>query len=185
MQVVERRRKWKDEIGPRERIFGVTTIYSIAGEDGRIAEVLHAPSAIPTCSVNAANPGNPDARSGRKVRGGAFHHVADNLMSWNQVLPSQRKFPLHNMQVGTANPASADLQQDMARFQRRARNFLDAKRTLGNILGFGKDRGNHRNLRSKAGCDDFSWNRRVGDEDWLGRSNRECEQPSLYCCGWF
>src|ERR1022692_3220790 len=93
MQVVERRRKWKDEIGPRERIFGVTTIYRIAGEDGRIAEVLHASPAVPASAVGAANPGNPDARSGRKVRRDAFHHVADNLMSWNQVLPSQRQFP--------------------------------------------------------------------------------------------
>jgi hypothetical protein len=62
-------------------------------------------------------------------------------MSGNQVLPPRWKFALHNMQVGTANTASSDPQQDMARFQRRARNFLYVKRTLGNVLGFGKDRG--------------------------------------------
>ena len=37
VQVVERCRKWKYEIGPCERIFGVTAIYRIAGEDGSIA----------------------------------------------------------------------------------------------------------------------------------------------------
>ena len=148
MQVVERCRKWKYEVSPRQRIFCITAIYRVAGEDGSIAKVLHASAAVPTCSVGAANPRNSNARSGRKVCGGAFHDVADNLMSGNQVLAARRKFAFHNMQVGTANTAGADFQQDMARLQRRARNFIDAKRTLRNILGCGKDRGFHQDLRS-------------------------------------
>jgi hypothetical protein len=71
-------------------------------------------------------------------------------MPGNQVLPPRRKFALHNVQVGAANPASSHLQQDTARLQRGAHNFLYAKRTLGNILGIGKDRGNHRNRKLRA-----------------------------------
>src|ERR1039458_5280743 len=192
MQVVEPRRKWKDEIGPSEHIFRITTVDRIAGEDGRIAKVLHASAAIPASAVGAANPRNSYASAGRKVRSGAFHDVADDLMSGNQALPPPRKFPLHNMQVGTANPASADLQQNMARLQRGARNFLYAKRTLGNILGCRKDRRCHlngsrnrnRNLRSNAICDDCSCDRLVADEDWPNSEKRKADPP-LYCCGWF
>jgi hypothetical protein len=152
MQVVEPRRKGKDEIGPRERVFCVTAIYRIASEDRSIAKVLHASAAVPTRSVNAANPRDSNADASRQLRGGAFHDVTDDLVPGNQVLPPQRKFALHNVQVGAANPASSHLQQDMAWLQRGTHNFLYPKRTLGNILGFGKDRGNHGKLRSKVGC---------------------------------
>src|ERR1035441_10956995 len=112
MQVVERCWKWKYEISPSKRIFRVTAIYGIAGKDGSIAKVLHTSAAVPTASVGAANPRNSDARAGRKVCGGAFHDVANDLMSGNQVLPAWRKFAFHNMQVGAANTAGAYFQQD-------------------------------------------------------------------------
>jgi hypothetical protein len=147
VQIVERCRKWKYEISPSKRIFRVASIYGIAGENGSIAKILHASAAVPTASVGAANPRNSDARAGRKVCCAAFHDVADDLMSGNQVLPARRKFAFHNMQVGAANTAGAYFQQDMARFERRARNFIYTKRTLRNILGCGKDRGYHRSLR--------------------------------------
>jgi hypothetical protein len=148
VQVVERCWKWKYEISPSKRIFRVTAIYGIAGKDGSIAKVLHTSAAVPTGSIGAANPRNSDARAGRKVCGGAFHDVANDLMSGNQVLPARRKFAFHNMQVGAANTAGAHFQQDMARFERRARNVIYAKRTPRNVLGCGKDRGYHRGLRS-------------------------------------
>ena len=144
MQVVEIGRKRKYEISPRQRIFRITPIYRIAGEHGRIAKVLHATAAIPARSVNAANPRNSDPSTDGNVLRGAFHHVADNLMSGNQTLSPRRKFSFDNMQVGTADPACPHFQQHMTRFQRRTRNFLYAQRTLRNILGCIEDRGYHR-----------------------------------------
>jgi hypothetical protein len=39
------------------------------------------------------------------------------------------------MQIGAAHAASADLQQDVARFERRLWNVFDAERALGDISG--------------------------------------------------
>ena len=57
-----------DEIRARQGIFGVASVDGVAGEDGVVAEVFHAVTAVPAIAIDAAHPGDSDARSQGQLR---------------------------------------------------------------------------------------------------------------------
>jgi len=75
-----------------------------------IAEILHAIAAEPAISVNPAHPGDADARPDRQIRGCAFYHLADDLMTRDDARLYRREVTFDDVAVGAADPAGNDLQ---------------------------------------------------------------------------
>jgi hypothetical protein len=92
--------------------------------------------AIPAGSIDATDPGNPNACTGGKFRRSSIHDFADNLVSWNNALMERRQFAFHDMQIGAANATGAHAQQHSTRFDIRSRDLYDLKRPAGNILRY-------------------------------------------------
>jgi len=89
VDIVETGGQGKCEIGADERVFGVASVDAIAGEDRLIAEIFHVVAAVPAVAIDAAHPGNADARAGRELAGqqigrGAFDDFADDLVAGDE-----------------------------------------------------------------------------------------------------
>ena len=52
------------EIGAHRGELGVAAVDGVAGEDGMVAEIFHVVAAEPAIAVDAADPGDADARAG-------------------------------------------------------------------------------------------------------------------------
>ena len=102
------------EVGAGEGVLGVAAVDGVAGEDGVVAEVLHAVAAEPAVAVDAADPGDADARAERKLGGGAVDDFADDLMAGDDARVERRKVALDDVEVGAADAAGEDAEEDVA-----------------------------------------------------------------------
>src|SRR5579871_1025393 len=90
MKIVERCRQRKYKIRARQCVLGVAAVYRVPGESRIVTQVLLTMLAIPATTVDAANPRNPDARTGRQLRRRAVHNFAHDLVPGNHTLQTCR-----------------------------------------------------------------------------------------------
>src|ERR1019366_7769017 len=113
VKIVESCRKRDHEIAAGECVFGVAAVDCVAGEGGRVAQVLATLEAIPAGSVRAADPGDAHASAGRKRRRGSVCDLTGDLVTGYQWLAPGRQFAFDNMQIGPANTTSPDPYQNV------------------------------------------------------------------------
>jgi hypothetical protein len=83
--------------------------------------------AVPAVVIDAAHPGNADARSHWQLLGRAFDYFSHDLMAGNKARSKRRKISFDDMKVSPAHSASDDPQQHMSRFELRTGNVFDMK----------------------------------------------------------
>ena len=113
------------EISAHGHIFRITAVYGVAGECGCVAEVLHAVRAEPAIAIDAAHPGDTNASSDGQIGGSAFCHFADNLMAGNNARLDGREIAFDDVEIGAANAAGKDFEQDVSGLGLRPRDILD------------------------------------------------------------
>ena len=113
---------------------GIAAVDRVAGEDGAVAEVLHVVAAEPAIAVDAADPRNAYARAGGEGCGCAFHHFADDLMAGNDARVQGRKVALDDVEIGAADAAGDDLEQNFAGLRIGMGDFFDGKPGAGGGL---------------------------------------------------
>ena len=111
---VEAGRQRVAEVGADEGELGVAAVDGVAGEGGVVAEVLHGVGAEPAGAVDAAHPGDADARAEGELGRGAFDDLADDLVAGDEAGLERRKVALGDVQVGAADAAGDDAEQDVA-----------------------------------------------------------------------
>src|SRR5208337_2328249 len=125
VEIVETRRQWKREVSTSRRIFRVAPIHRVAGKYGMIAEVLHVVAAEPTIAVYPTHPGDADARSEWQVQGCAFYHLADNLMTGDDVRSDWRQVTFDDVEISAADATCDDLKQHLSGLRLRPRKIFD------------------------------------------------------------
>src|SRR5215831_4842346 len=85
------------------------SVYGVAGERRRIAKILHVVMAVPTSSIDTAQPAHTNSRS-HGQGSVSLDDIAYDLMSRDQVGKSRRKFSFDNVQVSTTNAAGTHAQ---------------------------------------------------------------------------
>ena len=130
MQIVEFGRKFEHKVVACGRILGVTAVDGVSGEDGGIAEIFEAAVAVRANSIHTANPGDSNARAQWQLTRSALDNITNNLMSGNERFLSRRQLSLLDVQVGTADSASANPQQNAARRELGFGMLLDLKRVF-------------------------------------------------------
>ncbi len=122
------------EIGADGGELGVAAVDRVAGEDGVVAEVLHAVTAEPAIAVNAADPGDAGARADGQVCGCAFNDFADDLMAGDDARVEGRKIALDDVEIGAADAAGDDFEENFAGLRLGARDVFDGKPGAGGGL---------------------------------------------------
>ena len=128
MQVIERARERENEIGSRERVFGIAAIDGVSGECGGIAEILETTAAIGADAVDTAQPRNAHARRQFEICGAAIGNFADNLMSGDDIRQARRQFAFDNVQIRSADAAGAYSKKHVPRSHGGLGHFPNAKR---------------------------------------------------------
>ena len=136
LQVVERVRQRVDEIRASDDEFGIASIDSVAGENGRITEVLHPLGAVGAVAVSAAKPGHADALAGG-------YDFPDDLVAGDQAFAKGAELALDDVKVCTANTAGAHFQENLACRGDGLRDVLNLQWTLGNRSRSPQDGGFH------------------------------------------
>ena len=113
MKIIESCRQRNHEIAAGQCEFGVAAVDGVAGEGGRVAEVLATPEAVPAGSVRAADPGDAHAGAEWKCRRVSICDFPDDLVTGYQWLLPRRQFTFDNMQVGPASATSPDPYQNV------------------------------------------------------------------------
>ena len=63
VQIVQRIRQRKHEIGAGDGVLGIAAVDAVAGEGRSVAEVLHPAAAVRAGPIRAADPGDADTRA--------------------------------------------------------------------------------------------------------------------------
>src|SRR6266545_2510568 len=108
MKIIESSRQRNHEIAAGQCEFGVAAVDGVAGENGRVAEVLAIPAAVPAGSVRASDPGDAYVGAEGKCRRVSACDFTDDLVTGYQRLPPRRQLTFDNMQIGPANAARPD-----------------------------------------------------------------------------
>ena len=127
---------------------GIAAVQRVAGEAGRVAQVLVAGAAIGAGAAGVAEPGDADPPADGE-RGGARaagQHLAHDLVAGDQRQLGVRQLAVDDVQIGAADRAGLDPHQDLARAgdgvgepgraQRLARGVEDHGEHDGTIAGF-------------------------------------------------
>src|SRR5262249_3022788 len=88
----------------------------VAGEAGRVAQVLLIPTAVRAHATRGIEPGSTDPVAQLEplgLRPAAFHPT-DHLVPRHDVYPSRRQLALHDVQVGAADATDLHADQDLA-----------------------------------------------------------------------
>jgi hypothetical protein len=90
-------------------------------------------------------PGDSDARAEREAAspGAEFLDHADNLVPWNDGRLARRQFTLDDVQVGAANAAVADADENLAISRLRHRDVSELQRRGGDWCRSVKQAGFH------------------------------------------
>jgi len=89
-----------------------------------VAEVFHAPGAVDAGAIHASDPGYADAGVQGQTGRGSIAHIADDLMARDQRAAEGGKFAGQDVQVGAADAAGTDFEQDIARLDCRSRDVF-------------------------------------------------------------
>jgi hypothetical protein len=82
-------------------------------------------------AVGAADPGDTDAGACREFGGRAFDDLADDLVAEDERLMDEAKVAFEDVQVGAADSAGEDAEEDVAGGEGGARDFFDRERLVG------------------------------------------------------
>jgi hypothetical protein len=104
-----------DEVGADDGVFGVAAVDGVAGEGGVVAEVFFLATAEGAAAVGAAAPGDADASAGGEFGGGSFDDFADDLVAEDEGLVDEWQVAFEDVEVGAADSAGEDAEQDVAR----------------------------------------------------------------------
>ncbi len=122
--VVEGGGQGEDEVGADEGVFGVAAVDGVAGEGGVVAEVFFVAEAEGAGAVDAADPGDADAGVCGEFGGGAFDDFADDLMAEGEGLVDEREIAFEDVEVGAADSAGEDAEEDVIGGEGWAWGFL-------------------------------------------------------------
>jgi hypothetical protein len=125
MDIIQSGRQGINEVPSHCHEFSVAAVHRISRERRLVAQILHFVTTEPAIAVDAAHPGNADARSDRQVRGRALDDFSDDLMTRGKPRPQRRQIPFDDMQVGATNSASQHSQQHMPGFDFRTRDIFE------------------------------------------------------------
>ncbi len=98
-------------------VLGVTAVDGVAGKLGIVAEIFLAILAIRTSAAGPAQPGDADAVADFKLNDAIapLRHFADDLMAEDERQFGLRQFAVDNVQIGAADGAGVDADQELAR----------------------------------------------------------------------
>ena len=130
MQIVQGRGQRINKISAGDSVLRIAAIDRVAGEGGRITQVLQPVLAIPTGPINTPHPGDTDTRANWELRCVSSYYIAHNLMARDDVLMTHRELPFHDVQVGPTHAARPDLEQNLAGSGFGLWNMTYAKWTL-------------------------------------------------------
>jgi hypothetical protein len=130
-----------DEVGADEGVFGVASVDGVAGEGGVVAEVFFVADAEGTGAVGAADPGDTDAGhtdpgdADASVWGelgdAAFDDFADDLVAEDEGLVDEGKVAFEDVEVGAADSAGKDAEEDVVGSKGWTGDFFDRERLVG------------------------------------------------------
>jgi hypothetical protein len=100
-----------------------------------VAEVLHVVTAKPAIAVDAADPGDADARADGEGCGCAFNYFADDLMARNDARMKGLEVALDNVEIGAADAAGDDFDEDFAGLRVGTGDIFDGKPGAGGGCG--------------------------------------------------
>jgi len=121
------------EVGADEGVFGVAAVDGVAGEGGVVAEILFVVSAEAAGAVGAADPGDADASVWGEFGGGAFDDFADDLVAEGEGLVDEGKVAFEDVEVGAADSAGEDAEEDVVRGEGWAGDFFDLEGLIGGV----------------------------------------------------
>ena len=128
MQVVQFTGKFKHKVTARHGVFRIAAVDGVSGEDGRIAKILEAATAVWASSVYAADPGNADAGAERQLGRSAVLDNPYDLVAGDEGVFLWRQFALDDVQIRTADSAGADMKQDLTGGGLRLGSLFNLKR---------------------------------------------------------
>jgi hypothetical protein len=114
MYVIQPSGQRKGEIGAHEDILGIASIHRVSGEGGPIAQIFHVVMTVPAIAIDTAHPGNADPRSERQLRGRAFDHFPDDLMTGYELRSKRRQISFNDVQVSATDSAGNHPKQNMS-----------------------------------------------------------------------
>ena len=121
-------------------VFGITAVERVAGETGPIAQVLLAAAAELATPARGAEPGYADTVADLEagnVRADG-HDAPDDLVAWNDVRLWIGEFAIDYVQIGAADGAGRDAQQDVVARGRRHRALDLSERFARAVKGHGR-----------------------------------------------
>jgi hypothetical protein len=128
-----RKREGEALVGARQ--LGVAAVAVVPGEAGAVAEVLPPGQAIAAGAVRPAEPGNADPIALLEALRilSTTHDGADDLVPQDQRQLRLGQLAVHDVQVGAADAAGSDLDQDLARARLGVRDVRRAQRLTGAV----------------------------------------------------
>jgi hypothetical protein len=129
--VIEGGWEWVGEVGANEGVFGIATVDGVAGEGEIVAEVFFTANAEGAGAVGAADPGDANAHAGGGIGCGTVDDLADDLVAEDEGFVGEREVAFEDVEVGTADSAGEDLEEEMVRCERRDRKIFELKRLVG------------------------------------------------------
>jgi len=131
VDVVQSGGQWIDEVGAGERIFGITAVDGISGENRVVTQIFFAVKAISTIAVDSAHPRDSDSGSARQIRSRAGDDFANDLMAGNEPWVERGQIAFDDVKVGAADSTGYDAEQDVAGLQRGTRDIFELKKVYG------------------------------------------------------
>ena len=142
----QRRQRRGIAIGQREAVarvgdseFGVTAVDLITGEARRIAQIFAAAHAEAALAASPAEPGYTDALTNAETGDAVAQHgdPSDDFMAGNDRQARLRQFTVREVQIGAADAAGFDGNQQLAATGVRYRQFDQAQRNSGTVQEHG------------------------------------------------
>jgi hypothetical protein len=104
-EIVERGRERVDEIGSCDGVLGVATRNRVAGEGGRVAQILGAAGAVRAGAVDAAEPTYSHAEAAFEITRDNF---ANDLVAGRNLVVQRRELAFDDVEVGAADAAGVN-----------------------------------------------------------------------------
>jgi len=125
--VVEPGRKGEGEVRAHEGVLGVAAVDGVAGEDGVVAEVFLVAAAEEAGAVGATDPRDSDAHAEGPVGGCALDDFTDDLVAEGEGFVDEGKIAFEDVEVGAADSAGENAEEQMVIGEDGARNIFDLK----------------------------------------------------------
>jgi len=131
--VVEGVGKGEGEVGADEGVFGVAPVDGVAGEGGVVAEVFFVAETEGAGAVGSADPGDAYAGACGEFGGRAFDQFADDLVAGDEGLVDEREIAFEDVEVGAADSAGEDAEEDVVGGEGGARDLFDREWLVGGV----------------------------------------------------